>query len=105
MYLLAGGFGFESVPLGTTPMSKVETPLPHFTVGNVVVEYATHVFVEVETEAEKVLGSFRPKEYDTLCTVNILNDGHFDRVLEQMGVPYAPHPLPGSDALQAAIKK
>jgi hypothetical protein len=28
MYLLAAGFGFESVPLGTTLMSKVETPLP-----------------------------------------------------------------------------
>jgi hypothetical protein len=28
MYSLAAGFGFESVPLGTTPVSKVETPLP-----------------------------------------------------------------------------
>jgi hypothetical protein len=28
MYLLTAGFDFESVPLGTIPMSKVETPLP-----------------------------------------------------------------------------
>jgi hypothetical protein len=61
MYLLAVGFGFESMPLGMTPGSKVETPLPLFVVGNVVVEYTAHVLAEVETEAKKVLGSFRPK--------------------------------------------
>jgi hypothetical protein len=60
---------------------------------------------EVETEVEKVLWSFRPKEYDTPCTTNILNDGYLNRVLEQMRVPYAPCPLPGSEASQAAIKK
>jgi hypothetical protein len=98
MYLLAVGFGFASVTLGVTPVSKVETPLPLFAVGNVGAEYATHVLAEVETKAKKVLGSFRPKEYDALCTVNILNGGHLNRVLEQMGVPYAPRPLPGSKA-------
>jgi hypothetical protein len=105
MYQLAVGFGFESVPLGMTPVLKVETPLPLFAVGNVVVEYAAHVLAEVETEAENVLGSFGPKEYDTLCMVNIPNAGRLNRVLEQIGVPYAPRPLPGSDASQAAIKK
>jgi hypothetical protein len=59
---------------------------------------------EVETEVEKVLWSFGP-EYDTPCTTNILNDGYLNRVLEQMRVPYAPGPLPGSEASQAAIKK
>jgi hypothetical protein len=49
-------------------------------------------------EAEKVLGSFGPKEYDALCMVNIPNGGHLNRVLEQMGVSYASHPLPSSDA-------
>jgi hypothetical protein len=105
MYQLAVGFGFESVPLGMTPVLKVETPLPLFAVGNVVVEYAAHVLAEVETEAENVLGSFGPQEYDALCMVNIPNDGRLNRVLEQIGVPYAPRPLPGSDASQAAIKK
>jgi hypothetical protein len=38
MYLLVVGFGFESMPLGMTPMSKVETPLPLFTVGNIATE-------------------------------------------------------------------
>jgi hypothetical protein len=28
LYSLAAGFDFESMPLGTTLMSKVETPLP-----------------------------------------------------------------------------
>jgi hypothetical protein len=105
MYLLVAGFGFESVPLGMTPVLKVETPLPLFTVGNVAVEYAARVLAEVAMEAEKVLGSFWPKQYDALCMLNIPNAGHLNRVLEQMGVPYAPRPLLGSDASQGAIKK
>jgi hypothetical protein len=93
MYSLAAGFGFESVPLGTTPVSKVDTPLPLFAVGNVAREYTTRILAEVETEAEKVLGSFRPKEYDALCTVNIPNGGHLNRVLEQMGCHTLPAPF------------
>jgi hypothetical protein len=50
MYLLAAGFGFESVPLGMTPMSRVETPLPLFVVGNVVVEHADRVLAERERQ-------------------------------------------------------
>jgi hypothetical protein len=65
-YPLAAGFGFESVPLGTTLVSRVETPLPLFVVGNVAVEHTDRVLPEIETEAEKVLGSFRPKEHDAL---------------------------------------
>jgi hypothetical protein len=33
MYLLAVSFGFASVTLGMTPVSKVETPLPLFCCG------------------------------------------------------------------------
>jgi hypothetical protein len=77
-YPLAAGFGFESVPLGTTPMSKVETLLPVFAVGNVATEHANHLLVEIQTEAEKVLQSFGPKEYDALCMANILNGGHLN---------------------------
>jgi hypothetical protein len=91
MYLLAAGFGFESVPPGMTPVSRVETPLPLFAMGNVAAEHAAHVLAEIETEAETVLGSFRPKEYDALCMENIPNGGHLNWVLEQMGVTYAPH--------------
>jgi hypothetical protein len=98
MYLLGTGFGFESVPLGMTPMSKVETPLPIFAVGNIATEYTAHVLAEVETEVEKVLGSFGAKEYDVLYTVNILNDDCLNQLLEQMGVLYTPRPLPGSVA-------
>jgi hypothetical protein len=35
MYPLAAGFGFGVVSVGTTPMSKVETPLPLFTIGTI----------------------------------------------------------------------
>jgi hypothetical protein len=49
MYLLAGGFGFDSVLLGTTPVSKVDTPLPLFAVGNVVAEHVDRLLAEIET--------------------------------------------------------
>jgi hypothetical protein len=41
MYLLTVGFGFESVPLGMIPVSKVETPLPLFTMENVAAEHCS----------------------------------------------------------------
>jgi hypothetical protein len=105
MYPLAACFSFESVPLGMTLVSKVDTPLPVFAVGNAAVEHADRLLAEIETEAEKMLGSFRPKEYDALFMVNILSGGCLNRVIEQMGVPYATRPLPGSKASQVAIKK
>jgi hypothetical protein len=105
MYPLAAYFGFESVPLGTTPMSKVETPLPLFVVRNIATKHTDRVLAKIEMEAEKVLGSLGPKEHDALRMVNILNAGHLNRVLEQMGVSHAPRPLPGPEASQAAIKK
>jgi hypothetical protein len=38
MYPLDVGFDFKSVPLGMTPISRVETPLPLFVVGTIAVE-------------------------------------------------------------------
>jgi hypothetical protein len=78
MYSLAIGFGFESVPLGTTPVSKVETPLPLFVVGTVAAGHADQVLAKIETEAERVLGSFGPREYDALRMANIPNSGHLN---------------------------
>jgi hypothetical protein len=40
IFPLAASFGFESVPLGMTPISRVETPLPLFAVGTIAAEYA-----------------------------------------------------------------
>jgi hypothetical protein len=56
-------------------------------------------------EVERVLGSFRSREYGALRMANILNDGCLNRVLEQMGVSYGPRPLPVSEASLAASKK
>jgi hypothetical protein len=105
IYPLVASFGFESVPLGTTPVSKVETPLPLFTMGTIVAEHANHFLVEVEMETERVLGSLGPREYEALKVANILNSGRLNRVLEQMRVPYFPRPQPGSTASQSANKK
>jgi hypothetical protein len=105
MYPLALGFGFESMPLGTTPVSKVETPLSLFAVGTIAVGHTDRVLVEIEIEAGRVLGSFGPREYDAFRIVNILNGDRLNRVLEQVWVPYAPRPLPGSEASQLANKK
>jgi hypothetical protein len=105
VYLLAAGFGFENVHLGMTPMLKVEASLPLFTMESVATEHTDRVLAEIETEAEKVLGSFGLKEHDALRIANILNINHLNPVLEHMGVSYAPRPLPGSKASQAAINK
>jgi hypothetical protein len=83
MYPLVAGFSFESVTLGTTP-------LPLFAIENVTVEHTNHVLIEIEVEVERVLGSFRPKEYDALGMANISNGGCLNWVLEQMGGPMLP---------------
>jgi hypothetical protein len=75
MYSMAAGFDFDSVTLGTTLVSKVETLLLLFVVENITTKHANHVLAEIEMEAERVLESFRPKEYDALRTGNILSGG------------------------------
>jgi hypothetical protein len=105
IYPLAASFGFKSVPLGTTPMSKVQTPLPLFAVGTIAVEHAGCFLTEVKKEAERVLGSFGPREYDSLLVANIMYDSRLNHIHEQMGVPYFPCPQPGFTSSQAANKK
>jgi hypothetical protein len=58
IYPLVAGFSFESVPLGMTPMSKVETFLSLLAVGTIAVEQLDRVLAEIESEVERVLGSF-----------------------------------------------
>jgi hypothetical protein len=62
-----------------TPVLKVETPLLLFIVGTIAAEHANRVLVEMETKAERVMGSFEG--------------------------PYAPRPLPSSEASHVAKKK
>jgi hypothetical protein len=45
-----------------TPVSKVQSPLPLFHVELVSVEAVSNVLSEVETEAERFLGSFIQRE-------------------------------------------
>jgi hypothetical protein len=96
IFPLVASFGFESVPLGTTPILRVETPLLLFALGTIVAEHADHFLVKLETEIEKVLGSFRLREYDALRLANIPNGGRLNCVFEQIGVSYSPRPEPGS---------
>jgi hypothetical protein len=42
IYPLAASYGFENVPLGTMPVSKVKSPLPPFAMGNIAVEHVDH---------------------------------------------------------------
>jgi hypothetical protein len=65
----------------------VENPLPLFAVGTIAAEHIDHFLAEVKMETEKVLGRFRPRQYDALKVVNILNGSRMNRVLEQLGVP------------------
>jgi hypothetical protein len=73
------------VTLGTTLVSKVRTPLPLFPVEAVYAEVAGLVLAVVETEAERILGSFGPREYDALQMVKLPNGGRLNRIFEQMG--------------------
>jgi hypothetical protein len=105
MYPLASSFGFKDVTVGTTLVLKVQTPLSVFIMGAVFVKNASHLLAEVETEAKRILGIFRLKEYDALSIANLLNGGRLNHVFEQMGLAYAPRMLPGTEAFQVAKEK
>jgi hypothetical protein len=85
MYPLASSFGSKSVTLSTTPVLKVCTSLLVFLVEMVSTENGSRVLAEVETEAERILCSFGPKEYDALTTTKLPNDGRLNHVFEQLG--------------------
>jgi hypothetical protein len=104
-FSLATGFGFKSVPLGTTLVSKVETPLPLFVVGTIAAEHANHFLAKVDMEAKKVMGSFGPREYDALRVADIPNAGCLNCIFEQIGISYFPRPQPGSTAAQLTNRK
>jgi hypothetical protein len=78
----SAGCGFKNVALGMIPTLKVETHLPLLAVENVATKHANRVLAEIKMEAERVLGSFRQKEYDALKVANIPNGGCLNRVLE-----------------------
>jgi hypothetical protein len=105
MFPLASSFSFRDVTAGTTPVLKVQTLLLLFPIELVYVGDADRVLAEVETEAERFLGSFKPREHDALKMAKLPNGGCLNHVLEQMGVAYAPHPLPGSNVSQVARDK
>jgi hypothetical protein len=98
IFPLTAIFSFESVPLGTTLVLRVETPIPLFAMGTIAAEYADHFLAEGETETENVLGSFGPREYDALRFANIPNGSRLNHVFKQMGVSYSPRPKPSSVA-------
>jgi hypothetical protein len=85
IFPLAASFGFKSVPLGTTPILRVETPLPLFAIGIIATEHTDHFLAEVETETKKVLGSFGLREYVALRLVNIPNGDHLNAFLSKWG--------------------
>jgi hypothetical protein len=61
-------------------------------------EDAGRFLAKVETNVERILGSYGPKEHDALMTAKLPNGGRLNWVFEKMGVPYAPRPLPGIEA-------
>jgi hypothetical protein len=89
----------------TTTIGGRDAALSLFAMGPITAVHTDHFLAGVEMEAERVLGTFGPREYNALGVVNILNGSRLNRVLEQMGVPYTPRPRPGSKASQAANKK
>jgi hypothetical protein len=80
MYPLAAGYGFKGVTIGTMLVLKVRTPLPLFPVEAVSTEDVVHVLVELEMEVERILGSFRLREYDALQTTKLPNGGRLNHI-------------------------
>jgi hypothetical protein len=76
-----------------------------FLVEAISVENASRVLVKVETEAERILGSFGLKEHDAHITVKLPNGDRLYHVFEQMGLTYASRPLPEMEASQAMREK
>jgi hypothetical protein len=105
IYPLASGVGFRGVTIGTTPMSKVPTPLPILPVEAVSEESASRILTEVETEAQRILGSFGSKEYDVFSMAKLPNGGHLNHIFEQMLLAYTLWQLPETEAFQAAREK
>jgi hypothetical protein len=105
MYPLLVGFSFRNVTTGMTAVSKVKMPLPIFPVEAVSTEDANCFLATVKTDAEKILGSYGPREHDVCMIAKLPNGGCLNRVFEQMGVPYAPHPLTGTEAFTTATKE
>jgi hypothetical protein len=56
-------------------------------------------------DAEKILGSYGPKEHEACMVTKLPNGGRISRVLEQIGVSYAPRPLLSIEAFTAATRK
>jgi hypothetical protein len=105
MYPLLLGFSFKDVTTGVTTMSRVEVPLPIFPVELISAKNIGCFLAKVEMDAERIFGSYRTKEHDACMAAKRPNNGHLNRVFEQMGVPYAPRLLLSTDAFEAATKK
>jgi hypothetical protein len=105
MYPLSSGFDFRDVAISMTAMSKVEMALPVFPVEAIPTESANCFLAKVETNAKKLLGSYVPREHDVCVLATLPNGGHLNQVFEEMGVPYAPRPLSGTEAFTAVTKK
>jgi hypothetical protein len=80
MYPIATSFGFSGVIIDTMLASKVQMSLLLSPIETVSAENGRRVLVEVETEAKRILGSFRPKEYDALKMADLANGGRLNLV-------------------------
>jgi hypothetical protein len=80
-------------------------PLPLFLIETVSMENGCCVLAQVETEVKRILGIFGPKEHDALEMAKLPNGGLLNHVFEQMGVAYAPRPLPRTEAFQVVREK
>jgi hypothetical protein len=78
MYPLVAGFGFKNVTTSRTSMSRVEVPLPIFLVEPISTESTDCFLAKVETNAEKVLGSYMLKEHDTCMAATLPNSGRLN---------------------------
>jgi hypothetical protein len=75
MYPLSPSFDFKNVTTDTTIVSKVKVPLPIFPIKMISADSVDRFLVKVETDVERILGSYGPKERDACMTVKLSNGG------------------------------
>jgi hypothetical protein len=80
MYRLTSSFSYRGVTISTTHVLKVRTLLPVFLMEVVYAISVSCVLAEVEIEADRILGSFGPKEHDALTMAKLPNGGHLYRI-------------------------
>jgi hypothetical protein len=79
--------------------------LPVFPTIQIASVNTSYLLAMVEMDVEQSIGSYSPKEHKACINVKLSNGGCLNRVFEHMGIAYALHLEPVTEAFVAATRK